>query len=202
MKKKNRNNFEGRQFEHVGDIAPVEGGAFIGEMREYDFDGVKVHGLNWVHAEYIYLLTILKESNSRFNRDRACDNCGAGLVRAVILRDKETGQSIAVGIDCGKLIFSGLDAAAFDRRQKEREIKKCRNGAFLWSTKIKNGNFWDFWKSGDRPRWLRVSKVAARDARGRHADGFDWYMQIWGDTKDEVAHNQILLETYRENFKF
>ena len=202
--KKSRNKFEGEQkFEHIGDIEPVPAGAFIGDWGDYDFEylGITepVRALNGYHAEFVALKMLLRASASRFDSDHVCDNCGAAVERVAVLRNDQ--RTIAVGIDCARLISSNLNEKEFDRRKKERAIAKSKNGKYFWTMKISVQWFWVLWKSADRPSWLRVSKTTDRDKRGRLTDNVVWFAQIWGDTREDVAVKLFQFETLKEKYK-
>lgn len=171
-------NTAGRKATYVDEWFQISAGAFVSfEWRDFTVHGRTVRAANFLHAKVIVLSQFLRESGSCYTESGQCDLCGAGIQNVVVFQDSEDGKYLAVGVDCAGFLESNFNRAGFERRKKESEIKKAKNGNFYHSRKAP----WWIWNA-QRPAWLSVRKNDRPGGRG------EWYVFVWGETKEEVFH--------------
>lgn len=165
------------------DLIPAPCSFVSSKWEDYEVHGETFHAANFIHADYLWLKTVIGRSGEEWGR---CCHCNHAIRYAVVFRDPE-GLYHMVGQDCAELIHSKLDKSAWREKQFLSEVKavKTKNGERFTLKLPVPPWFWDTDRA-DRPKFCSLSKWEKPTRRGRVTE---WSLTIWGETPGEVIRN-------------
>lgn len=108
-----------------------EPGSFMGlERQTYTINGTEVEANNFVHAEYLWLTGLLRNSSTSVYGDSGqCDHCGAHLRYVVVLKHLPTNSYMATGETCynERFVYSDKVTKDVDRLRKKAAAGRLRS---------------------------------------------------------------------------